>query len=426
MSIDEAASAAAFSDRHPHYTPRWLSEKLVACLPKDFTGTIVDPACGAGNLLAAAAMHVDGRVRQGRGLGLVGIDVSKRAVRACTASLASLGLDGQAHAVQADFLRWSADGFSRPIAVVMNPPFRGYGRINERTRKRLANKLRLRGRFNLAYAFVRHAIAVFGPTHLAAILPSNWVYSKGSCFRSELNAMGGTWTWEDIGSRAFSGLSVDVGIMVWRSGRKTTPPLNNQKRLSPSRSRLVEVRQGVATGRDALFMKIAKNPPPFGTLMDAVRGKDVARNSSVPIWVPPEESPSCTTTFTEHVSNDVVKGLLERSCVSIRGRLVYEYHESLPDWFIKGPKLLIPEIIVGPIRIELDTRGTKLPLHSVIAVRAPSIAAARRIRRFLLGLATAGSLLKDAPRLSGGALRLQVGTVRNALAGWSRSSAVKA
>ena len=182
-----------------------------------------------------------------------------------------------------------------------------------------------------------------------------------------------------------------------------------------------DVRHGVATGRDALFIDIARSEPRFGRVVSAVRGREVFRKSSVQIWVPPTPSKPLVEQFKNEMSPNVIAGLQARSCVTTGRRRLFEYHDPLPAWFLKGPKLLIPEIVVGGMRVELDSAGQKLPLHSVLAVRVPSVAAGRLLRAHLLTPAERKHLLSGAPRLSGGATRIQVGALRDSLARWLRS-----
>ncbi|MBA3578977.1 MAG: N-6 DNA methylase [Gemmatimonadaceae bacterium] len=410
-----------FSDSHPHFTPRWLSEKLVGHVAKTFSGTVIDPACGAGNLLVAAALYLDAASKRSNDVQLFGVDVSKKAITACSSSLSSLLPNGNFAVEHGDFFAGSRRVFAGPTAVVMNPPFRGYGHLQQRTRRRIAHTLDMKGRFNLSYAFVQRAAAVYRPKKLVSLLPSNWIYSRGSAFRSELDALNGSWDWEDIGDRAFRGVNVHVGILVWRPKSKRARRAATLSPVPPPRLVSFDVRNGVATGRDAVFIEIAKDAPPFGTVVSAVRGKDVARGSSVSIWLPPEQRSASVATFRKHVGGKIAADLKGRYCVSTGRRQLYEYHESLPGWFIGEPKLLIPEIIVGRIRVQLDPYGTALPLHSVIAVRVPSIAMGKLLRAHLAGLREQRKMLANAPKLSGGAVRLQVGAVRDALHGWVRS-----
>lgn len=413
--MGEIPLGPTYSDSDPHFTPRWLSEKLVGYLPETFSGTVVDPACGAGNLLVAAAVHLGASSRQGTDLRLMGIDVSKRAVRACKTSLSTLLPNANYAVEQADFLAESPPASEGATAVVMNPPFKGYGRLTSAKRRHIARLLEMKGRFNLSYAFVQRAVTLYRPTTLISLLPSNWVYSRASSFRAELNSLNGSWDWEDVGDDVFKGLNVDVGILVWRPTPPKKHQLLNPPRVSQAPGTGLEVRYGVATGRDALFIEIAKSAPRFGKVMSAVRGRDIARKSGVAIWIPFRTSEVSVATFKKHVTPRTVAALRTRSCVISGRRRLFEYHDPIPEWFIKGPKLLIPEISVGQVRVELDSAGTKLPLHSVIAVRVPSITVGRSIREYLMGAEEQKRLLTRAPRLSGGATRLQVDNLREVL-----------
>jgi predicted RNA methylase len=429
MSMTSVDSESLFSDGHPHYTPRWLSERLALHLPGRFSGAVVDPACGAGNLLAAAAVRLNGASRNSDDIEFVGSDVSKKAVRACQETLSGLLPNRNFRVEQADFLKKDKtnDPESCPTAIVMNPPFRGYGLLSETARKRVARLLDMRGRFNLSYAFVRRAVAIYKPAVLISLLPSNWVYSKASAFRTELDELNGKWEWEDIGDDAFRGISAHVGILLWepkQTGRKA-----RKKRVEGS-ARLaaagLEVRQGVATGRDDVFSQIALVPMPFGSHRFAVRGRDVERNTGEIMWVPPSASTdSLCEAFVEHVDKPLVAQLKSRVCVKRGGRRVFEFHETAPKWFRQTPKLLLPEIVTTAVRIELDSQGRKLPLHSVIAVKVPSIAAGRRLRQYLKSEKLQRSLISRAPRLSGGAVRMQVPAIRRVLLMWLRKQGMR-
>jgi hypothetical protein len=419
-------SASLFSDFHPHYTPQWLSERLASHLPRQFSGSVIDPACGAGNLLAAAAVHLKGAARDSDDIEFIGSDVSKRAVRACRDTLSGLLPNNNFRIEHADFLRMGieSDGLApNPTAVLMNPPFRGYGALDERTRKRIVRLLDMKGRFNLGYAFVHRAVAMYRPEILVSLLPSNWVYSKASSFRAELDALNGTWEWEDVGDGAFHGINTHVGILLWQ--RKTCGKRIQKSGASSSAALTgagLEVRQGVATGRDDIFSRIAQNPMPFGSRRLAVRGRDVERNTGEMIWVPPNSSTdSLCSSFAAHVDKALIAELKTRVCVTGKRRRLFEYHEAIPKWFRRVPKLLLPEIAAGEVRVELDSYGKKLPLHSVIAVKVPSIAIGQRLRQYLKDAKQQRRLLSKAPRLSGGAVRLQVGAVRRVLLTWLRS-----
>ena len=424
--MNSVDSASLFSDCHPHYTPQWLSERLASHLPRQFSGSVIDPACGAGNLLAAAAVRLNGAARDGDVIEFIGSDVSKRAVRACRETLFGLLPNNNFRIEHADFLKMKIeddDPAPNPTAVLMNPPFRGYGTLDERTRKRIVRLLGMKGRFNLGYAFVHRAVAMYRPEILVSLLPSNWVYSRASSFRAELDALNGKWEWEDVGDGAFHGVNTHVGILLWQQkklGRRV------QKRGASSSTALtaagLDVHQGVATGRDDIFSQIALVPMPFGSHRLAVRGRDVERNTGEMIWVPPNSSTdTLCSSFAKHVDKVLVAELKARVCVTSKRRRLFEYHEAIPKWFRRTPKLLLPEIAATEVRVELDSYGKKLPLHSVIAVKVPSIAVGQSLRRYLKDAKRQRSLLSKAPRLSGGAVRLQVGAVRRVLLTWLRS-----
>ena len=414
---------ALFSDRHPHYTPRWLSEKLASHLPPQFSGTIIDPACGAGNLLAAAVVRLNGAARDGDDIRFLGLDVSRRAVHSCRKTLSGLLPENNFRIEHADFLKMRTEDRNQVAnsrAILMNPPFRGYGTLDERTRKQIVRLLGMKGRFNLGYAFVHRAVAMYRPKILISLLPSNWVYSKASSFRAELNALNGIWEWEDVGDGAFHGINTHVGILLWQPKKH---PRRVQIRRAESFISLttagLEVHQGVATGRDHVFSQIALVSVPFGSRCIAVRGRDIERNTDEMIWVPPDSSTdSMSPRFEKHVDEALVTELRCRVCVAQNRRRLFEYHEAIPKWFREVPKILLPEIVTTEVRVEFDRYGKKLPLHSVIAVKVPSIAVGESLRCYLKDAKQQRILLSKAPRLSGGAVRLQVGAVRRVLLRW--------
>jgi SAM-dependent methyltransferase len=420
--------AGLFLDWHPHFTPEWLCHRIASYLPRDFAGAIIDPACGAGNLLAAAAIRTRA-INRANDVKFVGIDTSSKAVAACKDSLDVLLPAGTVQVKHADFLTTqNARPSSERVAVVMNPPFKGYGAISRTRRERISRLLRLRGRFNLGHAFVHQALALYKPEILVALLPSNWAHSKQCPFRQALDELNGVWDWIDIGAEVFQGIDAHVGILAWRSRTNIYPARPSRNRSASQTNTLgeVQVRQGVATGRDALFRELSGLSLPFGTNVRAIRGRDVERAAGSKLWMPPRKpTEKHAKLFALHAPKDVVKELGSRTCVVDREKHVFEFHESLPSWFLNVPKILIPEISTGSIRVELDSEGKKLPLHSVIAVRVPNRAAGERMRRFLKAEKQQRHLLQTGPRLSGGAVRLQVGTLRELLAVWTSTSRKK-
>ena len=409
--------ADLFSNWNPHFTPEWLSDRLAEHVPRNFTGSVVDPACGAGNLLAAAALRTNARSRRHVDIEFLGCDVSGRAVKACKQLLSTL-LPHRNFAVKhRDFLR--ADPLLTtvgPTTVIMNPPFRGYGELSKQRRRQITNELHLRGRFNLGYAFVHRAVALYQPVRLVSLLPSNWIHSRGSFFRQELETLHGKWEWEDVGEDAFDGLNVHLGILVWRPKGRTRPKANKMSSEVALRQSGIDVRNGVATGCDDVFYRLANMPLPFGKRILATKGRDVGRDSSMKIWVPPSNVPNnAATLFAGLIPRAMADKLRKRTCMTDRGRRIFEYHETTPNWFQRKPKILLPEIATGRVRVEFDAKGVKLPLHSAIAIGVPSKNAGRLIARYLTSARVQKRLLRSGPKLSGGAVRLQVPAVRDVL-----------
>lgn len=409
--------ASPYANWHPHFTPRWLSTRIASRLASSFTGTVVDPTCGAGNLLAAAASRTGATSRVATELAFLGIDSSRRSVRECKQTLTDLLPARNFRITQANFLRMRALPIgSGPVALVMNPPFKGYGRLSARSRLQAVKLCDMKGRYNLAHVFIAHAMKIFDPEVLIALLPSNWVYSRSSAFRGFLDGSGGAWEWEDVGDEAFEGVSAHVGVLVWRRGR--SGPHSNASRSLHRLGDLhgVVVHHGVATGCDKAFEELAQIRIPFGKRMRLVRGRDVAREAGGTIWVPPASRTSSTdlgTRFRGLVPRRLVDALRSRSCVRQNGRKTYEYHEVAPAWFMAGPKVLLPEIVCGGLRVAVDGSGSKLPLHSVVAIKVPTVAAGRLLKALLHCRRRQRRLLERAPRLSGGAFRLQVGAVKD-------------
>jgi len=266
------------------------------------------------------------------------------------------------------------------------------------------------------------AISDYKPELLVAILPSNWMYSRTSAFRSRLEEQAGEWSWEDVGD-AFDRVAAHVGVLTWRAGRSTETRSGPQARIKDVAG--FEVRQGVATGSDDAFRTIAEMGFGYGTVVEAVVGRNVdSAVANRPIWVPgrgPRSSRSWAGVADELPVN--IRRLLEaRSCVRISGRHVLEYHESFPEWFLGQPKLLLPEVVSEKLRVEVDRGGGKLPLHSTFAIRVPNLVAAESLIQYLRSDIAMEYLKGVCPRLSGGAIRLTAGAIRNCVAAWQQSA----
>jgi SAM-dependent methyltransferase len=366
--------------------------------------TVLDPACGAGNLLIAAAESAQG---SGLSLRFVGVDRSKRAVVACSEALEHVA-SGRSRVVHEDFLDLKAARFrpGRPLYVLMNPPFAGYGRLPENRRRRVAARTQIGGRFNLAHAFVAHAIQRFRPDRLVALLPSNWARSSAPHFREWLDDSSGVWRWAEVRGNAFPGLSVRVGILEWTSGGvKESVPAG---RRGPCTTR--EIRNGVATGSDATFIALGSlNRKEFGgTRALGMRGRDVGRDTSPAIWIPPRDKEELNRAKSA-LPDRFVEKLQSRSCVTLRDRHILQFHDRVPGWFLDEPKVVVPEISSGDsLRVTCDPDGLVLPLHSTLAIRGQSKSEVRRLASLLRADEAATCLRRTGGRLNGDSFRVTV------------------
>jgi hypothetical protein len=144
----------------------------------------------------------------------------------------------------------------------------------------------------------------------------------------------------------------------------------------------------------------------------AVRGRDVGRSSGSAIWVPPSEYAQVEKEIGSRAPSSVLAALKRRTCITTRNRHWLELHDVVPTWLLSGPKVLLPEIVSGSPRIEVDELGARLPLHSVIALRVPTAAAGHAIADFLTRTLDE-SRTPPLPRLSNGATRIQVSWLRD-------------
>ncbi len=104
------------SDKGQFFTPRTVCVALARLVPLPATGTVLDPACGSGGLLAAA-------LRDRPGLQALGMDVDAGALR--VARLLSLLSRQPTHWQHADALREDPASSGPWDVVLSNPPFAG-------------------------------------------------------------------------------------------------------------------------------------------------------------------------------------------------------------------------------------------------------------------------------------------------------------
>lgn len=413
-----------FDTSHPHYTPSWLSERVANHIPAKFRGVVVDPACGTGNLLAAAALHLRRKNESLSGVRLFGVDICPEAARACRQALRSFVSPAGINIKTADFLshRPPADLDGQRI-VIMNPPFLGYGFIPPEVRTSVRTSLAMAGKFNLSHAFVIKAIQDYRPDFLVSILPSNWISSSASMFRERLEEQGGSWTWDDVGN-AFAGIAVHVGILTWRLNGSDSFVGHSQFGRQMDVAGF-DIRQGVATGRDDVFRELARLRFRGGKRVVAVVGRDVARKGGgAHVWMPSSKLRGANelNELTRLLPPRIRKSLGSRACVKTGRKQVLQYHEAFPAWFLGQPKILLPEVVSGSLRAELDATGKKLPLHSVFAVRVPDVSLGASLLEHFSGDDVFDELRSVCQRLAGGAIRLNVDAIRRSVAIWAQKN----
>lgn len=156
-----------------HFTPpelaQFLARHALAFLPSGVESTILDPACGDGELLAAV-LDVTSEEQQKR-LTLIGVDRDASSIAATKERLASRGTAGF-HAIEEDFLMTrrrdetrQADlfeppanlpAFSSPVdLIISNPPYVRTQVLGAEAARKLATEYELTGRVDLYHAFVR-------------------------------------------------------------------------------------------------------------------------------------------------------------------------------------------------------------------------------------------------------------------------------
>lgn len=401
---------------------------------------VVDPACGAGNLLLAAGRRLQGNVDPRRRHQLRGYDISRRAVADCKRRLTSLDGHLRFSVSQLDFVCTSRriprriyDKEIRHCAVLMNPPFLGYGSMARAMRGHLRSSYGVDGRYDLSHAFVIAAVRRLAPTQVVAVLPEGWTRTRSSSLYRFMSSSDGEWDWQPVDGEPFPGVDVRIGILRWRRARHAfvrrirseNPPTRGGARLTERlrgtqirdervlRSLFgVEVRYGVATGADRVFSEIAELRPPEGRVLEAVRGRDVGRGSHTPTWLVPEgDGTSVERWIRARVGASAWNTLRARKCIESRGRATLRFHDSVPSWFLDHPKLILPEVIVGSLRVEFDRSGARFPLHSTVAIRAPDAQAAIRLREHLLD-SCGDAWLRGLARLRGGSRRIAVSALR--------------
>lgn len=159
-----------------HYTPaalaKFLAHKAAAATdPSASTLTIVDPACGDGELLIAAADAVRDTGRVGA-IRLIGYDIDKDAIAAARERLSAIGLC--AELAQGDFLVEQRQMQTGSVdLVITNPPYVRTQHLGQETAQLLAAEFGLTGRVDLTHPFTTVASRLLRPEGVLGLLCSN-------------------------------------------------------------------------------------------------------------------------------------------------------------------------------------------------------------------------------------------------------------
>jgi adenine-specific DNA-methyltransferase len=156
------------------FTPLWVGRVMARWLLEAPVDLLVDPGCGSGSLLAAAAEERDGRSTK-----LLGIDVDPLAIEMAKATCAVRGIN-HAEVRQQDFLLEDFD--ERPGGIICNPPYTRHHALDAGTKSAIHDGFtsRLDLKFSqlasLHVLFLVRALEVCADeARLAFVTPSHWL-----------------------------------------------------------------------------------------------------------------------------------------------------------------------------------------------------------------------------------------------------------
>lgn len=178
-----------------HYTPSelamFLAERIAEHVPTPFCGTVLDPACGDGELLEAMVAAVEPTEQQA--LSLIGVDRDPEATHRAGARFERLPIPNRV--ITADFLSLSGSGeyqsrlFDEPASlptvgkadiIISNPPYVRTQVLGADEAQRLAARYNLSGRVDLYHAFVGAMTDHLANDGLLGLLCSNrFLTTKG-------------------------------------------------------------------------------------------------------------------------------------------------------------------------------------------------------------------------------------------------------
>lgn len=216
------------------YTPRWIADWLVErCLQASRTDvgppSVLDPACGGGQMLLAAAdaLIKDGVPAADAYAALRGVDLDPHAVWACRESLklaafratgerdATLEAVIDANIVAADGL---FGGLARADIVITNPPYMGARSMPAELKQRLADYAPFH--HDLYLAFIKRC-ADLGDVVGVLAQQTIWYLKRFEAARRAMLERGHLTDFAHLGHGVFDGLSGEkatVVAFVWAAG----------------------------------------------------------------------------------------------------------------------------------------------------------------------------------------------------------------
>jgi len=219
-----------------HYTPTdlaaFLAEQIAKRLPAARRElTVLDPACGDGELLEALVRVLPEAVRQR--ISLVGYDTDRGAVLEASRNLSTLEVKAVDVSV-ADFLSLAAvdpavngglfgqnvtEPSIRADVIISNPPYVRTQVMGAEQAQRLAKRFGLSGRVDLYHAFTMAMLSVLAPEGIIGLLTSNrfLVTRAGASMRRLLHDRLDLLAIFDLGDTKLFEAAVLPAIMIGRN-----------------------------------------------------------------------------------------------------------------------------------------------------------------------------------------------------------------